>query len=135
MNPLLIGPIFQALGAIFDRILPDPEKKAAAQMELLKMQQNGEFKQLESDLQLALAQSATNTAEAASGSAYAAGWRPTIGYICAAGLAYQYLARPLLVGLGHFDALPALDGSLFELIFGMLGLAGMRTYEKIKKAT
>ena len=135
MNPLLVGPIFEALGAVIDRVWPDPEKKAQAQLELLKMQQAGEFKQIEADLQLALAQSATNTAEAASGSAYAAGWRPTIGYICAAGLAYQYLARPLLIGLGHFDALPALDGGLFELVFGMLGLAGLRTYEKTRKVT
>ena len=134
MNPLFVGPVFAALGQVMDRIWPDPEKKAQAQLELLKMQQAGDFRQLEVDLQLALAQSQTNQAEAGSGSAYAAGWRPTVGYICAAGLAYQYLARPLLIGLGHYDALPELDGSLFELIGGMLGLAGLRTFEKIKKA-
>lgn len=125
MNPLLLPGLFDLVGKLADRLWPDAEKKAEAQMELLRMQASGE-------LHLALAQIETNKTEAANGSAYAKGWRPTVGYICAAALGYQYLARPLLIGIGGFDALPALDGSLFELVAGMLGLAGLRTYEKAK---
>lgn len=125
MNPLLLSGLFDVVGKVADRLWPDQEKKAQAQMEILRMQASGE-------LQLALAQIEVNKTEAANGSAYAKGWRPTIGYICAAALAYQYLARPLLIGLGGFAALPSLDGSLFDLVFGMLGLAGLRTYEKTK---
>jgi hypothetical protein len=135
MEPLLLSTLLGAVGQVIDRILPqDPEKAAAAKLELIKMQQAGEFKSLDTVVQLAQGQTDTNKAEAASGNAYAAGWRPTIGYILAAGLAYQYLARPLLIGLGGYSALPALDGSLIEMVMGMLGLAGLRTFEKIKGA-
>lgn len=132
MNPLLISPLSDAIGKVFDRLWPDPAKRAAAEIEYLKMQQAGEFKTVEAQMQIALGQIATNQADANSGNAYSAGWRPTIGYICALGLAYQYLIRPLLIGIGGYSQLPALDGTLIELVFGILGLAGLRTIEKIR---
>ena len=54
MTPL-IGGLLDAGLKVLDRVLPDPAQKAAAQLELLKLQQSGEFRQLEADLQLALA--------------------------------------------------------------------------------
>lgn len=134
VNPLLIGPLLDAVGKIFDRVWPDPEKKAQAQIELLKMQQAGEFKQLEADLQLAVGQMEVNKAEAAAPDLFTRGWRPFIGWVCGAGLAYQFLVRPLLIGvLGH--DYPALENdTLMTLLFGMLGLGAFRTAEKIKGA-
>jgi hypothetical protein len=78
-----------------------------------------------------------NKAEAASPSMFVGGWRPACGWVCAAALGYQYLARPLLpwacAALGHaVPELPTLDGTLMELLAGMLGLGGLRTVEKIK---
>lgn len=132
MNPLLIGPLVGTLGKIFDRVWPDPEKKALAQLELLKMQQAGEFKELEADLQLAVGQMEVNKAEAAAPDLFTRGWRPFIGWVCGAGLAYQFLVRPLLVGfLGH--DYPGLEtDTLMTLLFGTLGLGAFRTTEKIK---
>ena len=79
-----------------------------------------------------------------SGSKFRAGWRPAVGWICTAGLAYTFILRPLLpwvvkVGSMMFDTtaviplLPAIDtGDLLVLLGGMLGLGGARTFEKIR---
>ena len=81
-------------------------------------------------------QNETNKAEAASSSMFVAGWRPFIGWVCGAALAFQYLARPLLTavaGVFHVPnfVLPGLDDSLWQLMLGMLGMGGLRTFEKM----
>ncbi len=79
-----------------------------------------------------------NQAEASSTSWFVAGWRPFIGWICGTSLAYTYLAYPLLTWAGviWFPQItpPVLgnDGMLYELLFGMLGLGALRTFEKVK---
>lgn len=79
----------------------------------------------------------TNKAEAASSSPFTSGWRPAIGWVCAAALAAQYIARPMLqwagIVSGHtFPTLPGIDDNLWQLMLGMLGLGGLRTFEKAK---
>lgn len=81
----------------------------------------------------------TNKAEASSGSAFTSGWRPGIGWVCAAALFAQYIARPAIqwwgVVSGHpFPTLPGIDDNLWQLMLGMLGLGGLRTLEKVKGA-
>jgi hypothetical protein len=78
-----------------------------------------------------------NRAEAASSSGFTSGWRPAIGWICGFALFLQYIARPLLLWAGvitghQFPLLPGIDDSLWQLLLGMLGLGGLRTYEKVK---
>jgi hypothetical protein len=78
-----------------------------------------------------------NKAEAASPSAFTSGWRPAIGWVCAAALACQYIARPLLQWGGivwshPLPQLPGIDEHLWELLAAMLGLGGLRTFEKTK---
>lgn len=75
--------------------------------------------------------------EPAVASFFTAGARPFILWICGAALAYQYLLCPLAVWVclltGHPVAKPpVLDDTLYQLLFGMLGLGGLRTVEKIK---
>ena len=83
-------------------------------------------------------QLAVNQAEAATGSLFIGGWRPFLGWICGCAMAYTYLAYPLLMWAGAlwFPAIkpPLLgnDGMLYELLFGMLGLGALRTFEKVK---
>ncbi len=130
---ILLGP---TVGKVLDKIIPDPQAKTAAQLELLKLHQAGEFKEIDNQLQRDLGQIDVNKAEAASGNAFAASWRPFIGWICGAGLAYQFLLRPLLAwasGIWSIPVPPDLDmGDLLTLLGGMLGLAGMRTSEKFR---
>jgi Holin of 3TMs, for gene-transfer release len=83
------------------------------------------------------AQTDVNKQEAASTSLFVAGWRPAIGWICAAALAYQYVIVPVSVwasyAAGHpFPKPPTLDDTLWQLMFGMLGMGGLRTFEKLK---
>ena len=78
-----------------------------------------------------------NKAEATNPNAFTSGWRPAIGWVCAAALAAQYIARPMLqwggIVAGHaWPTLPGIDDNLWQLMLGMLGLGGLRSYEKVK---
>lgn len=123
MIPLLIP----LLGTIFDKIFPDAESANKAKLELMKMEADGAFKQLE-----------VNKAEAASGSVFVAGWRPFIGWVCGVIFGYNFLLQPLAIFImayfGHpIPDLPALDSSeVMTVLLGMLGLGGLRTVEKVK---
>lgn len=131
-----MDPISAGLGlatALIDRLWPDPAQRDAAKLELLKLQQSGELAAM-------TAQTGINQAEAGSASMFVAGWRPAVGWCCAAALAYQYLFTPLAVWAGFISGHPipkppALDDTLWQLMFGMLGIGGLRTYEKVKGVT
>ncbi|MBA4356912.1 MAG: hypothetical protein C0405_04220 [Desulfovibrio sp.] len=78
-----------------------------------------------------------NRTEAQSPSLFVAGWRPAIGWVCALALAFQYLARPLWAWASGVwwpaaPPPPALDDMLWQLMFGMLGMGSLRTFEKVK---
>jgi hypothetical protein len=79
-----------------------------------------------------------NKLDAQSGSLFRSGWRPFVGWVCASGLAYQYLLQPFLAwgsGMWHVSIPPSLDmATLMPLLLGLLGIASMRTVEKIKGA-
>lgn len=136
MNPIvnfLIGPVLEAV----EKYIPDPQQKAQAQLDLLKLQQSTEFKEIDAAVQMAGAQSDVNKVEASSTDPFVARWRPFIGWVCGVGLGVQFLVGPLLTWgaglLGHSVAFPQLDmGTLLTLLLGMLGLGGMRTVEKLK---
>ncbi|MFB8830224.1 holin family protein [Azotobacter sp. CWF10] len=135
------GALLPTVSHLLDRVIPDPEAKARAQLELLRLQQDDAFKELDTALQASLAQAKINEVEAASQSGFQAGWRPLAGYVCVAGLAYEFLVRPLLpwlltvAGASDVPPLPSLDDVLFELIFGMLGLGTLRTVERWKRVS
>ena len=116
--------------SLIERVFPDPAQKAAAQLEVLKLQQSGELSQIMGQLDI-------NKAEAANPSVFVSGWRPAIGWVCALALAYQYLIRPLagtiVMMTGHtLPPLPGLDDNLWQLMMGMLGMGGLRTFEKVQ---
>lgn len=139
MNPLLLGGIFDVAGKMLDRFFPDPAERAKAEFEMVKMQQEGAFKELDASLQMALAQARINEVEANSANPWVAGWRPAVGWIGVAALAYQYLLRPLLpwicAATGHpVPDMPELDGGMMELVALMLGFGGLRTFEKVRVA-
>ena len=132
--------LIPALSNVLDRAIPDPEQKAKAQLELLRLQQEGAFKELDAELQVNLAQTQINEAEAQQSDFFRGGWRPAAGWACVFGLAYEFMLRPLLpwvlavAGAEGIPALPSLDDVLFELLFGMLGLGTLRTADRWKRA-
>jgi len=114
--------------SVIDRLFPDPAQKAAAQLEVMKLQQSGELQQIMGQIEV-------NKIEAANASIFVSGWRPAIGWVCALALAYQYLVRPLggtiaVIAGYSLPPLPGLDDNLWQLMMGMLGMGGLRTFEK-----
>ena len=131
------GSVISAVVGVIDKVIPDPAQKAQAQLAVLKLQQDGQLKQLEADLQLALAQTQINVEEAKSPDLFRGGWRPFVGWVCGKGLAIQFLVGPLATWgsalAGHPTSFPELDlSTLLTLLFGMLGLGAMRSFDKTK---
>lgn len=122
MNPLLL---INLASSIFDKIFPDPAKAGEAKLELLKLQQSGELAAM-------TAQTEINKVEAGSSSLFVAGWRPFLGWVCGLAMCYQYLLRPFLTAFYPVLVFPGLDDNLWQLLLGMLGLGGLRTFEKVK---
>lgn len=120
---------------ILDKVIPDPAAKAAAQLELIKQQQAGEFKKLEADLQSMQMQTDINKVEAGSQSLFVSGWRPAVGWVCVTGFGITAL-RPLLIWVAGLLGSPGIDfpqldtSEMMQLLIGILGLGGYRTFEK-----
>lgn len=112
------------IGNLLDKIFPDKTKADEAKAKLLELQINGELQQILGQLEI-------NKEEAKSANLFVSGWRPSVGWCCSAAMAYQFLVRPISTGFGH--EMPAIDTeALTTLLFALLGVAGLRTVEKIK---
>lgn len=132
MGPLaaLLPGLLPMLGEILDRVIPDKAEAAKARLEM-------EAKLLEAATAQAGQQAAINQTEAASANIFVAGWRPFIGWVCGAGLAWAFIVAPmatwLLAVLEIRQTLPRIEVEyLLELVVAMLGLGGLRTFEKLK---
>ena len=122
----LIGPVT----GLLDKFIADADERnrLAHQIATLAERQAHE---------IATAQIAVNREEASSHSIFVAGWRPMVGWVCCAGLATNYLLVPIcnfVLTLNESPiTVPALDLSeMMPVLLGMLGLGGLRTYEKTK---
>ncbi len=122
----LLSPLVEQLVAH----IPDPEARDKAKAEadatllsLLGQQQQGQVE--------------VNKLEASNTNLFVSGWRPFIGWVCGASLVYTYIIAPfwawILTVWYPYAALPVLPtDNLFELVLAMLGLGGLRTFEKVK---
>ena len=126
----LIGPVT----GILDKVIEDKDQKAKLAHEIATMSDTHAQQAL-------LAQLEINKAEAASGSLFKGGWRPAVGWICAIAFGYHFVLQPLIIfvvtiiGVDIPD-LPEFDMStLLTTLGGLLGIGGLRTYEKQKGLT
>lgn len=130
MLEALIGPVT----GLLDKFVEDKDQKARLAHEIATMAEKQAH-------QLALAQIEVNKAEAASGSIFKGGWRPFIGWTCGVAFAYHFVLQPLLIFVVTLfgvtvPALPEFDmASLMTVLGGLLGLGGLRTFEKYKGVT
>lgn len=118
-----VGAVADLASNLIDRFFPDKTEQEKAQ--------------LAATLQIIQGQLDANKAEAANPNVFTSGWRPGIGWVCVFALACQYIVRPIIawVGIitGHtWPNLPGIDDTLWQLMMGMLGLGGLRTFEKVK---
>lgn len=123
MDATGIGAVADLASTVISRLWPDKTEQERAQLAAALVVVQGQLD--------------ANKAEASSPSAFTSGWRPGVGWVCVAALACQYIARPLVqwggIVTGHpLPDLPGIDDNLWELMLGLLGLGGMRSYEKVK---
>ena len=108
---------------VIARYVPDPEQQAEATQAVLSVMQQSDAAQVE-----------VNKIEAQHASLFVAGWRPALGWLGAGGVAYVWVGWPMLTWASEnfgWIAPPQLDlGELMTLLFGLLGLAAYRTWEK-----
>jgi len=114
--------------AITGEAISDPNKKLEVESKLMEL-----------DYLVIKAQTDINTAEAQNPNMFVSGWRPAVGWCCALALFWQFIGSPMFQWgcalSGKVVAAPVLDtGSLMTILMAMLGMGGMRTYEKIKSS-
>lgn len=121
--------IIPLIGSIIDKAIPDKTAADKAKAEIAMMQAKGE-------LDLMLGQIDINKSEAQHSSVFVAGWRPFIGWVCGLALAYEYLMLPLFswfsLNAGWQQPPHLVMDGMMELVLAMLGVAGLRTFEKYK---
>jgi hypothetical protein len=117
----MIGNIIDKVAGHVDKFTLDKEEKAQLIQEINK------------------AQIEVNKIEAGSTSFFKSGWRPFVGWTCGVALCYHFVLQPMLAFLlsasGYDVVLPQFDMStLTTVLMGMLGLGGMRSFEKVKRS-
>ena len=130
----ITGAVTGIVKPVLDKFIPDATERLAAEQAILN-----------AFLAADLAQMEVNKEEAKHASLFVSGWRPAVGWVCAASFAYSVIGWSFLnwafavatVYTGHtLPTLPTPDTTLtMELLLAMLGLGGMRTYEKMKGVT
>jgi len=116
-------------GKVLDKFIQDKDLKAKLQHEMDMQLHNANLAQID-----------VNKAEAASGSIFKGGWRPFVGWVCGVAMLYHFLLQPIIVftlsAAGITFDLPQFDmGSLMTILMGLLGLGGLRSFEKHKGIT
>ena len=127
----LIPSLLPVVGDVLDRFFPNQEEKEKATREI-------EAKLTDHLASIDLAQLEVNKAEASHKSMFVAGWRPFVVWSCGLALFYTYLIQPIAVFIMgqtvNLVHLPNLDlSTMMPVLLGMLGLGGLRSWEKWKK--
>ena len=112
-----------AIGNTVDKIFTNDEERAQAEAVLLKIKENRHILQAE-----------INKLEVQHRSIWVAGWRPALGWTCATGLSIPFIWNPILQWITEKPGPELPTNALMELVILMLGLGGLRTYEKVKGA-
>jgi hypothetical protein len=126
---MMIEALIKPVARILDKFIVDKDLKEKLEHEIKLEIQKANIAQIE-----------VNKAEALHRTVFVAGWRPFIGWTCGLALAYHFILQPIIVftmsvnGLDY--DLPEFDmGSLMTIVLGLLGLGGMRSFEKLKGLT
>tara|TARA_B100000745_G_C20082973_1_gene370013 strand:- start:530 stop:916 length:387 start_codon:yes stop_codon:yes gene_type:complete len=123
---MILDKLIAPVAGILDKFVVDKDLKMKLQHELETAMHSANLAQLE-----------VNKVEATHKSIFVAGWRPFVGWVCGVAMSYHFIIAPLVqfgFALGGIDQdLPEFDFSqLSTVLMGMLGLGGLRTFEKMK---
>ena len=130
----MLQALIEPVTGLLDKFIPDADQKSKLAHEIATMSEKHHQEAL-------LAQLEINKAEAQSGSIFKGGWRPAVGWTCAIAFMYHFILKDLIIfgcaiaGVELPD-MPDFDmGTLLTVLGGMLGIGGLRTYEKQKGLT
>jgi hypothetical protein len=131
---MVLGKIFggdtlKTVGTVIDDLHFSGEEKEKLKLQMKEIDAKLKEKQLD-----------INKVEAGHRSIFVSGWRPFLGWISGLSIGYVYLFQPLLDMILQMFSVEVdwvvLDlGQLMPLILGMLGLGGLRSFEKAKGLT
>lgn len=130
MIQALIGPIT----GLLDKFVEDKDQKAKLAHDLATMAERHAQ-------ELAKGQLEINKAEAQHSSIFVAGWRPFLGWCLSFAMAWHFVLAPITMFIAGWAGvtipeLPVFDmDSLMTVLLGMLGLGGLRSFEKYKGLT
>jgi uncharacterized membrane protein len=132
-----ISGVLDGAKGIIQAFKADPTIMAQNAQKLAELELAIKQAELDYELKLSMAQTEINKIEAASSDRFTSRWRPAVGWICALGLLYATFLAPVLDWLGHnmvgWKEPPLLNVEvLTTTLFAMLGIAGMRSFEKYK---
>lgn len=117
----LLGSLVGPVSGLLDKFIEDKDQKAALAHEIATMSQRHAQEAMLAQIEVLKAD--------AKGNWFQASWRPLIGWICGLSLGINYMVSPIAAGFGV--VIPQADMSvMMPLLFGMLGIAGMRSYDK-----
>jgi hypothetical protein len=130
---MIWAPIVGIIGDVLDKVIPDNNAKAKAKADIEKAL-------IDNASKINLAQAETNKIEASHRSIWVAGWRPFLGWVAGFGFAWVFVISPVAQWvcalLGIHIVLPVLHTDvMMELTIALLGLSGLRSWEKSKGLT
>lgn len=130
VNPAVLVPILEIGKRVLDKFIPDEGERQKAEAEFLRSAMDGELKQVIAQLEI-------NAKEAMHPSIWVAGWRPFFGWVGGLGFFYATVGQPLLTWWAYAygkSAPPEVNTDLLWIVVsGLLGIGGLRTFEKTKK--
>ena len=129
MLQALVGPV----AGLLDKFIEDKDQKARLAHEIGTMAERHAQ-------ELAKAQLEVNKVEAAHKSLFVSGWRPAVGWCCVLGMTGNFMVIPFtnfVLALLTIDvSIPLIDlETMMPVLMGMLGLGGLRTFEKYKSVS
>ena len=126
MLQTLIGPV----ASLLEKFIPDKDLRSRLSHEIATMAEKNAHEQIKAQLEI-------NKTEAQHNSLFVSGWRPAVGWTCCLGMAANFLIIPMtnfaLALASSNITIPLIDlETMLPVLLGMLGLGGMRSYEKSK---
>lgn len=116
-----VAGLIKEIGVVLDETTTSEEERANSKALLAMLEQNP-----------ARMQVALNKIEAQHRTVFVAGWRPAIGWICAFSLFFAFFVNPMIQWVTGAPGPDILADKVLEITLAMLGLSGLRTYEKTK---
>lgn len=130
----MLAALIPSIFSMLDKFIPDAQEKNRLANEIAVLAEKQAH-------EVYMAQIEVNKEDAKSASAFQSGWRPFIGWVCGIAFAYHFFLQPLILfvmgAYGHYPSIvPEFDmEALMTVLLGLLGLGGLRTFEKVKGIT